>query len=34
MDEDILSLTNADLHLLYETFLVVKNPSEYKNSDV
>ena len=34
MDEDLFALSNADLQLLYETFLVVKNPAEYKNSDV
>ncbi len=34
MEEDLLSLSNADLQLLYETFLVVKNQTDYKNSDV
>ena len=34
MEDDILSLSNTDLNLLYQTFLVVKNQSEYKNSDV
>lgn len=34
MEEDLLSLSNSDLQMLYETFLVVKNQTEYKNSDV
>lgn len=34
MEEDLLALSTADLQLLYETFLVVKNPSDYKNSEV
>jgi hypothetical protein len=34
MEEDLSTLSLQDLTLLYETFLVVKNASAYKGSEV
>ena len=34
MEEDLCSLALADLTMLYETFLVVKNIKEYMGSEV
>jgi len=34
MEEDLINLSTPDLHLLHETFSVVRNNSEYKGSEV
>jgi hypothetical protein len=34
MEDDLASLSLQDLTLLYETFIVVKNASAYKGSEV
>ena len=34
MEEDLVNLTTQDLHLLHETFSVIRNHSEYRGSEV
>lgn len=34
MEDDIYALSHTDLILLYETFLVVRNPNAYQGSEV
>ena len=34
MEEDIVNLTTQDLHLLHETFAIIRNNSEYRGSEV
>jgi len=34
MEEDLMSMPMGDLQLLFDTFSVIRNPSQYKNSEV
>lgn len=34
MEEDIVNLTTQDLHLLIDTFAIIRNNSEYRGSEV